>query len=140
MPSSKLRKETTTELGRGRRDAVESAITEGHLRGREPRSTFRSRFPVECGALQPIVQISPSSTASRHSVGCQGLTTESIYVPAQRRIECRYSAPYHLLVLYVDGIRYDGETFIDGLTPSTLRNVANKLTFVPANHAYNEWH
>src|SRR5262249_9441641 len=32
------------------------------------------------------------------------------------------------------------ETFIDGLTPSTLRNVANKLTFVPANHTYNEWH
>ena len=140
MPSRSELPTETSEAGRGQRDAVESSIKEGHLRGRVPRSRFRSRFPVECGALQPIVQISPSGTAKRHSAGCQGLTTESIYVPAQRRIECRYSAPYHLLVLYVDGVRCDGETFIDGLTPSTLRNVANKLTFIPANHAYNEWH
>jgi AraC family transcriptional regulator len=90
--------------------------------------------------LQPIVQISPIDAAKRHSGGCQGVTTESIYIPAQRRIECRYSGPCHLLAMYVDGIRRDGETFIDGLTPSTLRNVTNKLTFVPANHAYNEWH
>jgi AraC family transcriptional regulator len=111
----------TSEAGRGRRGAAES-------------------LPVECGVLQPIVQISPIGAAKRHSAGWQGLTTESIYAPAQRRIECRYSAPSHLLVMYVDGVRRDGETFIDGLTPSTLRNVANKLTFVPANHAYNEWH
>src|SRR6516164_10748259 len=29
---------------------------------------------------------------------------------------------------------------IDGLSPSGLRNFANKLTFVPAGHAYREWH
>jgi AraC family transcriptional regulator len=42
--------------------------------------------------------------------------------------------------MYVDGIRRDGETSIDGVAPSRLRNVANKLTFVPANHTYDEWH
>jgi AraC family transcriptional regulator len=129
-----------SKVDRGRRDAAESSMNEEHLRGREPRSRFRSSLPVECGVQQPIVQISPIDTAKRHSAGWQGLTTESIYAPAQRRIECSYSAPSHLLVMYVDGVRRDGETFIDGLPPSTLRNVAKKLTFVPANHAYNEWH
>jgi AraC family transcriptional regulator len=130
----------TSEAGRGRRDAAESSMNEGHLRGREPRSRFRSSLPVESGVLQPIVQISPIDAVKRHSAGWQGLTTETIYAPAQSRIECRYRGPCHLLVMYVDGVRRDGEAFIDDLPPSTLRNVANKLTFVPANHAYNEWH
>jgi AraC family transcriptional regulator len=46
----------------------------------------------------------------------------------------------HLLVLYEDGVRREGETSIDELPPSTLRNFANKLTFVPAGHFYREWH
>jgi AraC family transcriptional regulator len=140
MPSRSQLITESSDAGQRRRDAVASSINERHLRGHEPRSSFRSRFPVDGGALQPIVQISPIDTAKRHIAGWQGLTTESIYAPAQRRIECRYSAPFHLLVMYIDGIRRDGETFIDGLAPSTLRSVANKLTLVPANHAYNEWH
>jgi AraC family transcriptional regulator len=43
-------------------------------------------------------------------------------------------------VMYDDGIRRDGETSIDHLARSKLRNLANKLTFVPANRAFNEWH
>src|SRR5262249_46075233 len=139
--SGPMRAIVLEEFGdRARGDARQSSVSEGHLRGGEPHSKFKANLPVECGARQPIVQISPSGTVKRHSAGWQGLTTESIYVPAQRRIECRYGAPYHLLVLYVDGVRCDGETFIDDLTPSMLRNIANKLTFVPANHTYNEWH
>src|SRR5262245_27084904 len=110
MPLSELRTEATA-AGRGRRDTVESSINGEHLRDREPRSRFRSRFPVECGVLQPIVQISLIGTAKRHSADWQGLITESIYAPVQRRIECRYSGPCHLLAMYVDGVRRDGETF-----------------------------
>jgi AraC family transcriptional regulator len=46
----------------------------------------------------------------------------------------------HLLVMYDEGARRVGETSVDGLDSSTLRNVADKLTFVPAGHAYYEWH
>jgi AraC family transcriptional regulator len=113
---------------------------EGHLRGREQRPSFGSSLLVERGIFAPTVQISPIGAATRHSAGWQGLTAESIYAPVQKRIECQYTAAFHLLVLYVDGIRCDGETSIDGVAPSKLRNVANKLTFVPANHAYDEWH
>ena len=141
MPYSRSEPLTdTSNAGREHWDSAASSINEGHLRSGELHSRFGASFPVDCGVLQSFVQISPVGTARRHSAAWQGLITESIYVPAQSRIECQYNAPSHLLVMYVDGVRRDGETFIDGLNPSTLRSVANKLTFVPANHAYNEWH
>ena len=143
MTNSYSPSEMPTEIskaGRARLDTAESVINERHLRGRERRSNLGSGFLAERGILGPTVQISPIGAATRHSAGWQGLTAESIYAPVQKRIECRYSAAFHLLVMYVDGIRRDGATSIDGVAPSKLRNVANKLTFVPANHAYDEWH
>src|SRR4029077_15815348 len=86
------------------------------------------------------VEISPIDAVKRHSTGRYEMLIESIYVPAQRRIECRFRAPSNLLVMYDDGIRCDGETSIDHLARSKLRNLANKLTFVPANRSFNEWH
>jgi AraC family transcriptional regulator len=86
------------------------------------------------------VEISPIDAVKRHSSGRYEILIENIYVPAQRKIECRFRAPAHLLVMYDDGIRRDGETSIDDLAPSNLRNIANKLTFVPPNCIYNEWH
>ena len=46
----------------------------------------------------------------------------------------------HLLVAYEEGERRSGETFVEGAPRSSLRNFARKLTFVPAGHAYREWH
>jgi AraC family transcriptional regulator len=86
------------------------------------------------------VEISPIDAVRRHSTRRYGILLESIYAPAQSKIEFQFRAPFHLLVMYDDGIRRDGETSIDGLAPSKLRNVANKMTFVPANHDYNERH
>ena len=86
------------------------------------------------------VEISPIDAVKRHSTGRYEMLIESIYVPAHRRIECRFRASSNLLVMYDDGIRRDGETSIDHLARSKLRNLANKLTFVPANRAFNEWH
>jgi hypothetical protein len=34
------------------------------------------------------------------------------------------------------GERYDGETLIEGLPPSTLRNFTRKMTFVPSGHDF----
>jgi len=34
------------------------------------------------------------------------------------------------------GERYDGETLVEGLPPSTLRNFTHKMTFVPAGHDF----
>jgi AraC family transcriptional regulator len=56
------------------------------------------------------------------------------------RIDFRFDSPMHLLVIYDEGARREGETSIDGLTQSRLHNLVNKLTFVPAGHIYHEWH
>ena len=86
------------------------------------------------------VAISPSNLVKRHSTECDGIIAESVYAPARSTIEMRYAASVHLLVLYEEGARREGQTSIDGLPPSSLRNFANKLAFVPAGHAYREWH
>jgi AraC family transcriptional regulator len=86
------------------------------------------------------VEISPIDAVKRHSTGRYGVVAESIYAPLGSRIQIHYNGPMHLLVLYEDGARRDGETSIDGLPPSRLRKFANKLTFVPAGHPYREWH
>jgi AraC family transcriptional regulator len=46
----------------------------------------------------------------------------------------------HLLAAYEQGVRRDGESYVESVPRSTLRDVAKKLTFVPAGHEYREWH
>jgi AraC family transcriptional regulator len=53
--------------------------------------------------------------------------------------EYGFRAPCHLLVAPELGERYDGETFVEGLPRSTLRNFTQKLIFVPAGHDFRGW-
>jgi AraC family transcriptional regulator len=69
-----------------------------------------------------------------------GMAVESLQCTIQERVKYRFRAPMHLLVAYEKGERRDGESFVEGLPPSKLRNLARKLTFVPAGHEYHEWH
>jgi len=46
----------------------------------------------------------------------------------------------HLLAVCEEGERREGETFVEGLPRSTLRDLRRKLTLVPAGHAYRDWH
>ena len=120
--------------------ANQSSIRVSHLRKLEPRSDFVPRWSAECDLLDSTVQISPTGSIKRHSTVRHGMVTESIYAPTRSKIEFRFDGRVHLLVMYDDGARRGGETSIEGLAPSRLRNFANKLTFVPAGHAYHEWH
>jgi AraC family transcriptional regulator len=99
-----------------------------------------SDFATGSDLFQATVQISPIRSVKRHSTGWHGLVAESIYTPVGSTTEFRFDAPVHLLVIYDEGARCEGETSIDGVTPSRLRNFADKLTFVPADHAYYERH
>jgi enoyl-CoA hydratase/carnithine racemase/AraC-like DNA-binding protein len=69
-----------------------------------------------------------------------GMAAESLQFTRQDRLQYRFHAPVHLLVAYEKGERRDGVTFVEGLPTSKLRNLARKLTFVPAGHEYHEWH
>jgi AraC family transcriptional regulator len=56
------------------------------------------------------------------------------------RIEFRFRGTSHLILAYEQGVRRAGETFVDGMPPSTLRDFTRKLTFLPAGRDYFEWH
>jgi AraC family transcriptional regulator len=60
----------------------------------------------------------------------QGITHE--------KVEFRFRGSRQLLVVYEEGVRANGETLIEGLPRSTLRDVKRKLVFVPADYEYRE--
>jgi len=89
--------------------------------------------------LHPTVQIAPVDFVKRLGTGRAGWFVESLHAPIGRRIELQFQGPVHLLAMYNEGARRDGETSIDGFAPSKIRNFAKKLTFVPAGCGYREW-
>jgi len=95
---------------------------------------------VDRGLLNPIVEISPVESVKRLGTGLGSWFSESVHASIGSRIEFRFRAQMHLLVMYHEGGRRDGETVIDGVAASRARSFANKLTFVPAGRPYREWH
>ena len=106
----------------------------------QPRADFKPLQPNACMLLNPIVEITPAELVKRLGTGWHRWFTESIHTPIGNKVEFRFQGPVHLLALYNEGTRRDGETSIDGLPSSKVRNFVNKLTFVPAGHSYREWH
>jgi AraC family transcriptional regulator len=92
------------------------------------------------GLAEPGVQISPSDIAKRLAASWNGMSAEIVQVTRREKFEFRFRAKSHLLVIHEQGARSDGETFVEGLPRSTLRDFRHKLTFVPAGHEYREWH
>ena len=90
---------------------------------------------------QSIVHISPTEVAKRQSVSWPGARVEIVQAASLGKTEFRFRSPScHLLVAYEQGSRRGGETFVEGLPRSARREMAQKLTLVPANHQYYEWH
>jgi AraC-like DNA-binding protein len=102
--------------------------------------TCPSEDAITADRTQFRVEISPPEAVSRRTVTGHGTVTESVQVTSRSKVQYRFRAPMHLLVMHEKGERRDGETFVEGLPPSTLRNLERKLTFVPAGHEYHEWH
>ena len=98
--------------------------------------------PPQCGsiALHPIVKIVAADPIKRLGTGWRWWFSESVFIPVGCKIEFRFQGSRHLLALYNEGARRDGETSIDGRHSSNLRCFVHKLTFVPAGSAYREWH
>jgi AraC family transcriptional regulator len=88
-----------------------------------------------------IVDFSPSEIVRRHSAGWSGLHVETVQVTRHMPFEYGFRAPCHLLIAAELAERHDGETFVEGLPRSTLRDFTHKLTFVPAGHDFqgSQW-
>jgi AraC family transcriptional regulator len=116
---------------------------------RSPIGGRREKHPealrIQClrehapAAGRPAVDITPSEGARRRRVSWHGMTAELVEAVTHDRIECRFNAPVHLLVVYERGSRRAGETYVQGAPRSSLRDLSGKLTFVPAGHEYCEW-
>jgi AraC family transcriptional regulator len=83
-----------------------------------------------------MVDYSPSEIVRRRSAAWSGLIVETVEVMRHKPFEYRFRAPCHLLIAAELSERYEGETFVEGLPRSTLRNFTGKLTFVPAGHDF----
>jgi AraC family transcriptional regulator len=91
------------------------------------------------GPMDDSVQISPADVVKRRAVAWGGMAAEIIQATRRERTEFRFRANRHLLVMYEEGARRDGETVVEGAPRSTLRDFKRKLTFVPAGHEFHEW-
>jgi AraC family transcriptional regulator len=86
------------------------------------------------------VEISPANLVRRQTLDGQGVAAEIVQTTSHAKIEFRFCAPLHLLAVYERGFRREGETFVEGLPRSNLRNFTGKISFIPAGHEYREWH
>jgi AraC family transcriptional regulator len=86
------------------------------------------------------VDISPPGVAERLAMAGGGLRAELVQATSCNRIEFRYWGSSHLILAYEHGVRRKGETFIDGISQPRLRDLARRITFVPAGRDYFEWH
>ena len=115
-----------------------AAIDVRELQENRPPVGIKSWQSSDDRFLHPTVQIAPVEFVKRLGTGCPGWFAESIHAPIGRTIELEFQGPVHLLAMYNEGARRDGETSIDGVTSSKIRNFAKKLTFVPAGCGYRE--
>src|SRR5260370_29468366 len=87
----------------------------------------------------PIVEISPPDIAHRRLANWGAIQADNVRVTRRETFEYGFQARRHLLVAYERAERHDGETLIEGLPKSTLREFNCKLSFVPAGHRFYGW-
>jgi AraC family transcriptional regulator len=141
MPSTHLAEGARALASRARHAVCRSSPTDSVHDGQTDRGLpHRPYGYATADVAHPAVEISPPDTGRRRFIAGHGMAAESVQCASQGVVKYRFRAPIHLLVAYEQSERRDGETFVEGLPRSTLRNFARKLTFVPAGHEYHAWH
>jgi AraC family transcriptional regulator len=86
-----------------------------------------------------IVEISPPDIARRRLANWGAIQADTVKVTRRGTFEYGFQARRHLLIAYERAERHEGETLIEGLPRSTLREFNCKLSFVPAGHRFYGW-
>ena len=87
----------------------------------------------------PIVELSPPDIARRRLANWGAIQADNVRVTRRETFEYSFQARRHLLIAYERAERDDGETLIEGLPKSTLREFNCKLSFVPAGRRFYGW-
>jgi len=82
------------------------------------------------------IAFSPAEVVRHQTAQWPGMQLETIQLIRHGYFEYSFQQQRHLLVAVEQGARYDGETFVEGLPRSTLRNYSHKLIFVPAGRRF----
>ena len=83
--------------------------------------------------------LSPSRTLERKVAQWRGLRAETIKLTSHQPLEFHRIERCHFLVALEQIERYSGETTVEGLPKSTRRDLAHKLTFIPAGCPFSGW-
>jgi AraC family transcriptional regulator len=138
----------SSPFGRNQPGSARAAVVlsmDRHLGSSQGEEAPRERGALTLWSRNGIVDVDravdifPANAVNRRAVNWNGVKVEVVQVTSRDRIEFAFRAPFHLLIAYEQGIRRDGETFVEGLPTSKLREMQRRLTFVPAGHEYREW-
>jgi AraC family transcriptional regulator len=87
----------------------------------------------------PFVSFSPSGIVRRKASHWRGIRAETVLATRCEPFEYRFNGPSHLLIASERAQRRDGESVVEGLPRSMLRDFTHKLTFVPAGLEFRGW-
>jgi len=93
--------------------------------------------PELLGRQMATVDFSPAEVVRHQTAHWRGVEVETVQVINLEHFEYSFKQQRHLLVAVEQGVRYDGETFVEGLPASTVRNYSRKLIFVPAGRRFS---
>jgi AraC family transcriptional regulator len=86
-----------------------------------------------------IVRITPPDIARRRLTHWGPIQADNVGLIRRETFEYGFQSRRHLLIAYERAERDEGETLIEGLPKSTLREFNYKLSFVPAGHRFHGW-
>jgi AraC family transcriptional regulator len=84
------------------------------------------------------VSFTPAHIVKREVATWNSIRAETVRVTEAQRFEYAFHGTHHLLIVYEQAVRDDGETQVERLR-STLRDLTGKLTFIPAGSAFAGW-
>jgi AraC family transcriptional regulator len=96
-------------------------------------------LPGFSSSAPSIVAISPPDIALRRQANWGAIQADTVKAIRRERFEYGFRGRRHLLIVYERAERHDGETLIEGLPKSALREFNRKLSFVPAGHRFYGW-
>jgi AraC family transcriptional regulator len=104
-----------------------------------PAIDLDAAYPRRRNAVFSLVDFRPVCIFRRQIAAWCGLGGELTHTLRREPFEVGHNGAWHLLIAYESAQRFDGETIIDGLPRSTLRDISRKFVFVPAGLGFREW-
>src|SRR5258708_4289927 len=84
----------------------------------------------------PALEISPAGVISRRASAWDGIRVEVVQFVTHDKIEFRFRAPCHLLLVYEEGVGGGGERVAGARPPPPWRRRGRNPPSVPAGHKY----